>query len=99
MLNTERTRRSDAPGGTPTIEVRVYRCGQFILSQRCETEADTAAAVRGWEGIDGVVCEVDDITRWVPARARHRSRAVVRRNVVRRCGRAIRRLLVLMFGA
>jgi hypothetical protein len=42
--------------------VRVHRDGRFIFSQMCESEEETAAAVRGWEGIDGVVCEVDDIT-------------------------------------
>ena len=50
------------PGASPRIEVRVYRFGQFIVSQQCASEEETAAAVRGWEEIDGVVCEVDDIT-------------------------------------
>lgn len=61
MLKNVRTRRSDVPGGTKTIEVRVYRYGQFIFSQRCESEEETRQAVRGWEEFDGVVCEVDDI--------------------------------------
>jgi hypothetical protein len=47
---------------TPSIELRVYRFGEFIFSQLCESEDQTADAVRGWERLDGVVCEVDDIT-------------------------------------
>jgi hypothetical protein len=62
MSNSDQLWRPDVPRGTPTIEVRVYRDGRFIFSQMCESEEQTAEAVRGWEGIDGVVCEVDDIT-------------------------------------
>jgi hypothetical protein len=62
MSNSEQLWRPHVPGRTATIEMRVYRYGQFILSQLCEDEEETAEAVRGWEAIDGVVCEVDDIT-------------------------------------
>jgi hypothetical protein len=62
VLMNERTRRPDVPVRTSTIEVRVYRDRQFIFSQLCESEEETAVAVRGWEAIDGVVCEVDDLT-------------------------------------
>jgi hypothetical protein len=62
VLKNVRTRGPDVPRGTPAIELRVYRYGQFIFSQRCESEEETAEAVRGWEDVDGVVCEVDDIT-------------------------------------
>jgi hypothetical protein len=62
MRTTERTGRPDVPDGTPTIEIRVYHYGHFVFSQLCESEEETAEAVRRWEQIDGVVCEVDDIT-------------------------------------
>jgi hypothetical protein len=54
-------RQAELLSGTPTIEVRVYRFGQFIFSQRCKSAREAAAAVHGWEAIDGVVCEVDDV--------------------------------------
>jgi hypothetical protein len=62
MSNSEQLCRPHVPARTPTIEVRVYRDGQFIFSRRCDSEEETAEAVRGWEEVDGVVCEVDDIT-------------------------------------
>jgi hypothetical protein len=45
-----------------TIEVRVYRHGHFIHGSLYESEKAAVQAVRAWEAIDGVVCEVDDIT-------------------------------------
>ena len=62
MSNSEQLWRPHVPDRTPTIEMRVYRDGQLIFSKLCESEEETAEAVRGWEDIDGVVCEVDDIT-------------------------------------
>jgi hypothetical protein len=52
----------DEPGEMPPIEVRVYLFGQRIDSVRCESEQDVAETVRNWEKVDGVVCEVADVT-------------------------------------
>jgi hypothetical protein len=61
MLSCERM-RPDELAEAPTTEVRVYRFGHFIHSVLCTSDDEVAEAVRGWEDIDGVVCEVDDVT-------------------------------------
>jgi hypothetical protein len=47
---------------TPTIEVRVFRYGVLVASALCESEEEAALAVDEWSEIDGVECEVDDLT-------------------------------------
>lgn len=61
MLRCEHT-QPDKLDETPLIEVRVYRFGHFIHGMVCESAEEAADAVHAWEEIDGVVCEVDDVT-------------------------------------
>lgn len=51
---------------TPTIEVTVFRHGDLVATELCESEEEAAAVVSTWEEVDGVECEVNDL-----ARARH----------------------------
>lgn len=45
---------------TPTIEVRVYRDGNLVQRELCETDVEAAAVVAAWSEVDGIVCQVDD---------------------------------------
>lgn len=47
---------------TPTIEVRVYRRGELIATELCESEAQASDIVDQWAELDGVTCEVDDMS-------------------------------------
>ena len=47
---------------TPTIVVRVYRHGALVAETLCESEEEAAATVDQWSEVDGVECEVDDLT-------------------------------------
>jgi hypothetical protein len=47
---------------SPTIEVRVYRHGVLVAETLCESEDEAAAVVDEWSEVDGVACEVDDLT-------------------------------------
>lgn len=49
-------------GETPTIEVRVYRHGELVERELHESEEQAALAVEAWEEIEGVECEVDDLS-------------------------------------
>lgn len=49
-------------GETPTIEVRVYRDGQLVERELYESEDQAALAVEAWAEIEGVECEVDDLS-------------------------------------
>jgi hypothetical protein len=48
---------------TPTLEVRVLRDGIVIQRELCESDAAANAVVEAWSDVDGVVCEVEDLTR------------------------------------
>lgn len=56
------TPRDANHGETPTIEVRVYRDGRLIERELCESEERAALVVEAWQEIDGVECEVDDLS-------------------------------------
>jgi hypothetical protein len=45
------------------IEVRGYREGTMVYRQLCESAEEAAAVVDAWEQLDGVECEVDDLSR------------------------------------
>lgn len=45
-----------------TIEVRVYRDGTLICTERCESEDEVVLVVDRWTEQPGVVCEVDDLS-------------------------------------
>ncbi|MGB8857838.1 MAG: hypothetical protein WCC60_01215 [Ilumatobacteraceae bacterium] len=46
----------------PTIEVRVYRHGELVHSELCESEELAALLVERWGDVDDVRCEVIDVT-------------------------------------
>lgn len=52
---------------TPTVEVSVWRHGELVHKQLCESEEQAASVVDAWEELEGVRCEVGDLT------SRHRS--------------------------
>jgi hypothetical protein len=47
---------------TPTVEVRVYRHGELVHSELCESEEQAALVIEEWSELDGVECEVDDLS-------------------------------------
>lgn len=46
----------------PTIEVRVFRHGDLVHRELCESEEQAALVVEAWGELDGVECEVDDLS-------------------------------------
>jgi hypothetical protein len=49
-------------GESPTVEVRVYRHGELTHRQLCESVEEAAAVVDTWRELEGVECEVDDLS-------------------------------------
>lgn len=49
-------------GESPTVEVRVFRFGELVHRQLCESEEEAAAVVDRWMELQGVECEVDDLS-------------------------------------
>lgn len=49
-------------GETPTVEVRIYRHGELIDTQLCETVDEAAALVASKEETPGIECEVEDLS-------------------------------------
>jgi hypothetical protein len=49
-------------GETPTIEVRVYRSGELIHRELCESDEQATLAVEEWDDIGDVECEVNDLS-------------------------------------
>lgn len=47
---------------TPTIEVRVYRDGNLVQRELCESDVEAAAVVDAWSEVEGIVCQVDDVS-------------------------------------
>ena len=47
---------------SPSIEVRVYWRGNLVDRTLCESDEEAAEVVHGWTDLDGVTCEVDDLT-------------------------------------
>jgi hypothetical protein len=66
--------RPEDLGETPTIEVRVFRHGELVERELCESEEQAAQIVEGWAEVDGVSCEVDEPVRAAPPRRRLRTR-------------------------
>jgi hypothetical protein len=54
--------RAEDLGETPTIEVRVFRHGELVERELCESEEQAARVVEEWAEVDGVSCEVDDLS-------------------------------------
>ena len=57
---------SDAPfpdrDEVPTVEVRVFRHGTLVHRELVESEEQAALVVDDWAELDGVQCEVDDLS-------------------------------------
>jgi hypothetical protein len=49
------------PDTAPTVEVTVYRDGQLIHRELCESESEAAAVVDRWKEVDGTEFQVDDL--------------------------------------
>ncbi len=49
------------PWDSPRIEVRVYRHGELVQRELCDTEEEATRVVDAWSEIDDVTCEVDGI--------------------------------------
>jgi hypothetical protein len=47
---------------TPTVEVRVFRHGELIHRELCESEEQAAVVIDKWSESDGIECEVDDLS-------------------------------------
>ena len=46
----------------PTVEVRVFRHGTLVHRELVESEEQAAIVVDEWAELDGVQCEVDDLS-------------------------------------
>ncbi len=46
----------------PTVEVRVWRHGQLVHQELCESDEQAALVIEAWEELDGIECEVDDLS-------------------------------------
>ena len=46
----------------PTLEVRVYRHGTLVHQELVESEEQAALVVETWAELDGVRCEVGDLS-------------------------------------
>jgi len=51
-----------AANSTPSIEVRVFRDGELVDRQLCESDDEAAEVVERWSQIEGVTCLVDDLS-------------------------------------
>ena len=49
-------------GETPTVEVRVFRHGELIHTALCESEEQASLVVDEWAELEGVECEVEDLS-------------------------------------
>ena len=52
-----------ADSTTPRLEVRILRDGVVVQRELCETAEDADAVVEAWADTEGVVVEVEDLTR------------------------------------
>ncbi|MGZ4141339.1 MAG: hypothetical protein ACXVQY_02420 [Actinomycetota bacterium] len=52
----------DEVGESPTVEVRVWRYGKLVHRELCESVEIAADLVDTWSEIEGVECEVDDMS-------------------------------------
>jgi hypothetical protein len=50
------------PDTTPSIEVTVYRDGEVIHRELCETDLDAEAVVEQWKEVEGTEFQVDDLS-------------------------------------
>jgi hypothetical protein len=46
----------------PMLEVRVFRHGELVHQELCESEEQASLVIDEWSELDGVECEVDDLS-------------------------------------
>jgi hypothetical protein len=46
----------------PTVEVRVYQHGTLVHQQLCESEEQAELTIDAWSELEGMTCEVDDLS-------------------------------------
>lgn len=46
----------------PTVEVRVFRRGELLHRELCESDEEAASVIDLWSELEGVECEVDDLS-------------------------------------
>jgi hypothetical protein len=66
--------RPEDYGQTPTVAVRLYRHGRLWVQELCESADEAALSVEEWSELEGVTCEVDDLS------VRHRAGDILPRN-------------------
>jgi hypothetical protein len=54
------------PPGTPSVAVHVFRRGQLLLSEWCDSVEDAADAAERWSQQRDVRCEVEDLATRSP---------------------------------
>ncbi|MGZ4690561.1 MAG: hypothetical protein ACXVKA_07480 [Acidimicrobiia bacterium] len=52
----------DELGETPTIEVTVFRDGQVIHRELCQTDEEATAVAEHWSETGAVECQIDDLS-------------------------------------
>ena len=52
----------DQTDEAPTVEVRVWRHGELVHTELCESEEQASLILEDWQEMDGVRCEVDDLS-------------------------------------
>ena len=52
----------DERNEVPTLEVRVFRHGELVHRELCESEEQASLVIDRWSELDGVECEVDDLS-------------------------------------
>jgi len=53
---------ADPNDAAPTVEVRAFRHGELIGRELVESEEQAALVVDRWSELEGVTCEVDDLS-------------------------------------
>jgi hypothetical protein len=54
---------TQADSTTPTLEVRILRDGVVIQRELCETDEEANAVVEAWSDTEGILVEVEDLSR------------------------------------
>jgi len=52
---------ADEPETPPTVEVVVYRDGEVVHRELCESETDAASVVERWKELEGAEFQIDDL--------------------------------------
>jgi len=47
---------------TPCTEVRIYRRGELVQREMCESDAEVEQVLAAWSEIEDVTCQVDDLS-------------------------------------